>query len=82
MFKENTTYSARRELTRLYRHDLDQLPRALRVSTLRSAIELKNVFDQIQAAERSGSLSPEEKKRLEEQAAEKGIQALFKVSNR
>ncbi|KAF8552848.1 DnaJ-domain-containing protein [Imleria badia] len=48
------------------------------VSTLRSAIELKTVFDQIQAAEKAGNLSPEEKKRLEEQAAEKGLQALFK----
>jgi curved DNA-binding protein CbpA len=48
------------------------------VSTLRSAIELKAVFDQIQQAEQSGTLSPEEKKRLEEQAAEKGLQALFK----
>lgn len=50
-----------------------------RVSTLRSAIELKTVFDQIQAAEKAGNLSPEEKKRLEESAAEKGLQALFKV---
>ncbi|KAF8885216.1 X-domain of DnaJ-containing-domain-containing protein [Infundibulicybe gibba] len=48
------------------------------VSTLRSAIELKSVFDQIQAAEKAGNLSPEEKKKLEEQAAEKGLQALFK----
>ncbi|KAL4244778.1 DnaJ domain-containing protein [Abortiporus biennis] len=48
------------------------------VSTLRSAIELKNVFEQIQAAERAGNLSPDEKRRLEEQAAEKGLQALFK----
>ncbi|KAJ8592756.1 DnaJ-domain-containing protein [Rhizopogon salebrosus TDB-379] len=48
------------------------------VSTLRSAIELKTVFDQIAAAEKAGNLSPEEKKKLEEQAAEKGIQALFK----
>jgi len=48
------------------------------VSTLRSAIELKTVFDQIQAAEKAGNLSPEERKRLEEQAAEKGLQALFK----
>jgi len=39
------------------------------------------VFDQIQAAEKAGNLSPEEKKRLEEQAAEKGLQALFKVRN-
>jgi hypothetical protein len=49
------------------------------VSTLRAAIKLKSVFDQIQAAEKAGNLSPEEKKRLEEQAAEKGLQALFKV---
>ena len=49
------------------------------VSTLRSAIELKAVFDQIQQAEQSGNLSPDEKKRLEEQAAEKGLHALFKV---
>ena len=52
---------------------------ARRVSTLRSAIELKAVFDQIQAAEKNGNLGPEEKKKLEEQAAEKGLQALFKV---
>lgn len=51
------------------------------VSTLRSAIELKSVFDQIQAAERAGNLSPEEKKKLEETAAEKGLQALFKVGS-
>ena len=50
-----------------------------RVSTLRSAIELKAVFDQIQAAEKNGNLGPEERKKLEEQAAEKGLQALFKV---
>lgn len=43
-------------------------------------MELKSVFEQIQAAEAAGNLSPEEKKRLEEQAAEKGLQALFKVS--
>jgi hypothetical protein len=49
------------------------------VSTLRSAIELKAVFDQIQAAEKAGNMTPEEKKKLEEQAAEKGLQALFKV---
>lgn len=52
------------------------------VSTLRSAIELKSVFDQIQAAEKAGNLSPEERKKLEEQAAEKGLQALFKVRPR
>ena len=42
-------------------------------------MELKGVFEQIQAAEKAGNLSPEEKRRLEEQAAEKGLQALFKV---
>jgi hypothetical protein len=51
-----------------------------RISTVRSAIELKTVFDQIQAAEKAGNLSPDEKKRLEESAAEKGLQALFKVN--
>ncbi|KAI0739604.1 DnaJ-domain-containing protein [Daedaleopsis nitida] len=50
------------------------------VSTLRAAMELKGVFEQIQAAEKAGNLTPEEKRRLEEQAAEKGLQALFKVS--
>ncbi|KAJ3799038.1 X-domain of DnaJ-containing-domain-containing protein, partial [Lentinula aff. detonsa] len=48
------------------------------VSTLRAAIELKAVFDQIQAAEKAGNLSPSERQKLEEQAAEKGLQALFK----
>jgi len=49
------------------------------VSTLRAAIELKAVFDQIAAAEKSGAgLTPEERQKLEEQAAEKGLQALFK----
>jgi hypothetical protein len=51
-----------------------------RVSTLVSAVELKSVFDQLQAAEKAGNLSPEERKRLEESAAEKGLQALFKVT--
>jgi hypothetical protein len=49
------------------------------VGTVRAAIELKAVFDQIARAERDGALAPEEKARLETQAAEKGIQALFKV---
>ncbi|KAI0808149.1 DnaJ-domain-containing protein [Fomes fomentarius] len=48
------------------------------VSTLRAAMDLKNVFEQIQAAEKAGNLTPEEKRKLEEQAAEKGLQALFK----
>ena len=50
-----------------------------RVSTLRTALELKSIFDQLQAADAAGStLSPEDKKKLEESAAEKGMQALFK----
>ncbi|KDQ09706.1 hypothetical protein BOTBODRAFT_116749 [Botryobasidium botryosum FD-172 SS1] len=47
------------------------------VSTVRSALELKQVFEQLAAAEKSGA-SAEERKKLEEQAAEKGLQALFK----
>ncbi|KAG8748753.1 hypothetical protein FRC12_013802 [Ceratobasidium sp. 428] len=47
------------------------------VSTVRSALELKQVFDQIAEAEKAG-VSAEEKKKLEEQAAEKGLRALFK----
>ena len=43
-------------------------------------MELKNVFEQIQAAEKAGNLTVDERRRLEEQAAEKGLQALFKVS--
>ena len=42
-------------------------------------MELKSVFEQIQAAEKAGNLTPEEKRKLEEQAAEKGLQALFKA---
>jgi hypothetical protein len=42
-------------------------------------LSLKSVFYQIQAAEKAGNISPKEKRKLEEQAAEKGIQALFKV---
>ncbi|KAH9939664.1 DnaJ-domain-containing protein [Epithele typhae] len=48
------------------------------VSTLRAAMELKSVFEQIQAAEKAGNLSADERRKLEEQAAEKGIQTLFK----
>ncbi|KZT33362.1 DnaJ-domain-containing protein, partial [Sistotremastrum suecicum HHB10207 ss-3] len=48
------------------------------VSTLRSAMDLKAVFDQIAAAEKNGTLSDSERKKLEEQAAEKGLLALFK----
>ncbi|KZW03145.1 DnaJ-domain-containing protein [Exidia glandulosa HHB12029] len=47
------------------------------VSTVRSALEVKSVFEQLAAAEKAGA-TPEEKRKLEEQAAEKGLQALFK----
>ncbi|KAK1923260.1 chaperone regulator [Papiliotrema laurentii] len=47
------------------------------VSTLRSALELKAVFEKLQAAEHSG-LSPEQLRKLEEQAAEQGIRTLWK----
>lgn len=49
------------------------------VSTLRSAIELKQVFDRLQQAEQSG-MSPEAMRKLEEQAAEQGMRTLWKVS--
>ena len=41
------------------------------VSTIKAALELKQTFDQIAVAEKSGSLSPEEKRKLEESAADK-----------
>ena len=50
------------------------------VSTLRSAIELKAVFDRLQQAEQSG-LPPEALRKLEEQAAEQGMRTLWKVSS-
>jgi len=80
MSKANTTSSAKRKQLSLHFPQRSiNLFLSRRVSTLRAAIELKSVFDQIQAAEKAGNLSPEEKKKLEEQAAEKGLQALFKV---
>ena len=48
------------------------------VSTVRSAIELKQVFDKLQAAESAG-LSAEQMRKLEEQAAEQGMRTLWKV---
>ncbi|RSH86985.1 hypothetical protein EHS25_003473 [Saitozyma podzolica] len=47
------------------------------VSTLRSAIELKQVFDRLQTAEQSG-MSPAELRKLEEQAAEQGMRTMWK----
>ncbi|WWC65239.1 uncharacterized protein I303_107856 [Kwoniella dejecticola CBS 10117] len=47
------------------------------VSTVRSALELKAVFDKLQLAEQSG-MSPADLRKLEEQAAEQGIRTLWK----
>lgn len=47
------------------------------MSTLRSALELKSVFERLQAAEQSG-VSPEELRKLEEAAAEQGLRTLWK----
>jgi len=47
------------------------------VATVRAALEVKQVFEQLAQAEKSG-VTPEQRKKLEEQAAEKGMQALFK----
>ncbi|WVQ63383.1 uncharacterized protein L199_001536 [Kwoniella botswanensis] len=47
------------------------------VATVRSALELKAVFDKLQQAEQSG-MAPEELRKLEEQAAEQGIRTLWK----
>ncbi|EIW70101.1 hypothetical protein TREMEDRAFT_68484 [Tremella mesenterica DSM 1558] len=47
------------------------------VSTLRSAIELKSVFDRLQQAEQSG-MPPEQLRKLEEQAAEQGMRTMWK----
>lgn len=48
------------------------------MSTLRSAIELKQVFDRLQVAEQSG-MAPEDLRKLEEQAAEQGLRTMWKV---
>ncbi|KAL4401417.1 DnaJ-like protein [Malassezia pachydermatis] len=47
------------------------------VSTLRAAMELKSVFEELAKAEEDG-ITEERKKQLEDQAAEKGMRALFK----
>lgn len=46
-------------------------------STVRAALELKSVFEELQKAEENG-LTEEKKKELEEKAATKGLAALFK----
>ncbi|BGP64042.1 hypothetical protein NBRC10512_003293 [Rhodotorula toruloides] len=48
------------------------------VSTVRSAYALKDVYEEIQKAEQSGTLSEEEKRKLEDKAAQMGLHALFK----
>lgn len=45
--------------------------------TVRAALELKSVFEELQNAETNG-LSDERRKELEEKAATKGLAALFK----
>ncbi|WFD29788.1 hypothetical protein MSPP1_000801 [Malassezia sp. CBS 17886] len=47
------------------------------VSTVRAALELKSVFEELAKAEEDG-ITEERKKQLEDQAAEKGMRALFK----
>ena len=42
-------------------------------------MELKGVFDKLQAAEQAG-IPADELKKLEEQAAEQGLRTLWKVS--
>lgn len=48
------------------------------MSTLKSAIELKQVFDKLQLAEQSG-MAAEDLRKLEEQAAEQGLRTMWKV---
>lgn len=49
------------------------------VSTVKSALELKSVFEELKKAEESAAgISEEKRKELEEKAAQKGLQALFK----
>ncbi|WFD42224.1 hypothetical protein MPSI1_000865 [Malassezia psittaci] len=47
------------------------------VSTVRAALELKSIFEELAKAEEQG-ITEERKKQLEDQAAEKGMHALFK----
>lgn len=79
MCKENITSSAKREWPLASSLHSSQPKSICRVSTVRSALELKRVFDELAAAEATG-ISAEDKRKLEEQAAEKGLQALFKVT--
>ncbi|QRW22630.1 X-domain of DnaJ-containing [Rhizoctonia solani] len=58
---------------------LHNIQESITVSTVRSALELKQVFDQIAEAEKSG-MNPEQKKKLEEQAAEKVCKTSYVIS--
>ncbi|TYJ55225.1 hypothetical protein B9479_004055 [Cryptococcus floricola] len=46
-------------------------------ATIKSAMELKAVFERLQAAEQSG-IAPEELRKLEEQASEQGLRTMWK----
>ncbi|BGP52984.1 DnaJ-like protein [Rhodotorula sphaerocarpa] len=48
------------------------------VSTVRSAYALKDVYEEIQKKEQEGTLTEEEKRKLEDKAAQMGLHALFK----
>lgn len=50
------------------------------VSTIRTAVDLQRSFAQLQAAEKEGTLSEEERHRLEALATEQGMKALWKGS--
>jgi hypothetical protein len=50
------------------------------VSTFKSAIDLQKSFSQLSDANEKGKLTPEERAKLEEQAANRGLQALWKGS--
>jgi hypothetical protein len=69
--KESTTSSAKRQQKATSYYLFDLISHLISVSTIRAAVDLKQTFDQISAAEKSGKLSPEEKRKLEESAAEK-----------
>ncbi|GAA5866732.1 hypothetical protein JCM3774_001974 [Rhodotorula dairenensis] len=48
------------------------------VSTVRSAYALKDVYEEIQKREQEGTLTEDEKRKLEDKAAQMGLHALFK----
>ncbi|KAI9224140.1 X-domain of DnaJ-containing-domain-containing protein [Blastocladiella britannica] len=50
------------------------------VSTFKSAIDLQKSFTKLSEADKNGELTPEERTKLEEDAATRGLQALWKGS--